>query len=81
MFGGKISNFKSSIRSAKPRGFAENVPFLICITFGETLKAAIVADLAGKKGERFQELIVECNRGQQINFFDDVAQAEWWLTT
>ena len=44
------------------------------------VKAAIVADLDGIKSERFQELIYECNKGNQINFFNDVTAAEKWLT-
>lgn len=45
------------------------------------VKAAIVADLDGIKSERFHELIYECNKGNQINFFSDFAVAERWLTT
>ena len=44
------------------------------------VKAAIVADLDGIKSERFQELIYECNKGNQINFFRDISKAEKWLT-
>ena len=44
------------------------------------VKAAIVADLDGIKSERFQELIHECNKGNQINFFSDFTAAERWLT-
>jgi hypothetical protein len=44
------------------------------------VKAAVVANLEGIKSARFQELVRECNRGTQIHFFEDVAQAEIWLT-
>lgn len=44
------------------------------------VKAAIVADLDGIKSERFQELVYECNKGNQINFFKDATIAEKWLT-
>mgnify|MGYP001818629765 CR=1 FL=1 len=44
------------------------------------VKAAIVADLDGIKSERFRELVGECNRGNQTNFFSEVALAERWLT-
>ena len=44
------------------------------------VKTAIVADLDSIESERFQELIYECNKGSQINFFDNVASAEKWLT-
>jgi hypothetical protein len=44
------------------------------------VKAAIVADLDGIKSKRFQELINECNKGNQINFFRDISKAEEWLT-
>ena len=45
------------------------------------IKTAIVANLSEIKSERFQELIFECNKGNQINFFDDLSTAEQWLTT
>jgi len=44
------------------------------------VKAAIVVDLDGIPSARFHELVLECNRGNQIHFFKDVAQAERWLT-
>jgi Domain of unknown function (DUF4180) len=44
------------------------------------VKAAIVVNLAGIASPRFRELVYECNRGDQVRFFDDVAQAELWLT-
>jgi PadR family transcriptional regulator AphA len=44
------------------------------------VRAAIVANLAAIASPRFQELIYECNKGGQVRFFDDVAQAEEWLT-
>lgn len=44
------------------------------------VKAAVVANLDGIPGARFQELVLECNRGHQIHFFKDMAQAEEWLT-
>jgi len=44
------------------------------------VKTAIVADLDGIKSERFQELIYECNKGNQINFFNHITSAETWLT-
>jgi PadR family transcriptional regulator AphA len=43
------------------------------------VKAAIVVNLAGIKSQRFQELVYECNKGDQVRFFDDVVQAEEWL--
>ena len=43
------------------------------------VKTAIVANVNGIKSERFRELMFECNRGRQINFYDNVAQAEEWL--
>jgi hypothetical protein len=45
------------------------------------VKAAIVADLDGIKSERFQELIYECNKGNEINFFNGITKAEKWLTS
>lgn len=44
------------------------------------VRAAIVADLDGIKSQRFRELIHECNQGDDIHFFDNVSQAEQWLT-
>jgi hypothetical protein len=44
------------------------------------VKTAIVANWEGR-GERFQELVYECNQGNQINFFRDRSKAEMWLTT
>lgn len=44
------------------------------------VKAAIVANLEGIQSTRFQELVRECNRGNQVHFFEDMAQAEMWLT-
>ncbi|MFQ5421258.1 MAG: DUF4180 domain-containing protein [Anaerolineae bacterium] len=43
-------------------------------------KTAVLATLVNIQNERFQELIFECNKGQQINFFDDLTKAEQWLT-
>ena len=43
------------------------------------VKAAIIIDLDGIRNERFQELIYECNKGNQINFFHDISEAEEWL--
>ena len=42
-------------------------------------KAAIVVDMDGIQNQRFRELIYECNKGDEIHFFDNVAQAERWL--
>jgi hypothetical protein len=44
------------------------------------VKAAVVADLDRIPSARFQELVLECNRGNQIHFFQDMAEAEEWLT-
>jgi hypothetical protein len=44
------------------------------------VKAAIVADLDRIRSARFQELVLECNRGNQIHFFQNIAEAEEWLT-
>lgn len=44
------------------------------------VKTAIVADLDGIQSQRFQELIRESNRGDQVNFFRSLAPAEQWLT-
>jgi PadR family transcriptional regulator AphA len=43
------------------------------------VKAAIVADLDNIKSKRFHELVYECNRGNQVNFFHEIPQAEKWL--
>jgi hypothetical protein len=43
------------------------------------VKTAVVADLAAIPSERFHELVYECNKGRQINFFTDFAAAEAWL--
>ena len=45
------------------------------------VKTAVVADLGGIKSPRFQELIWESNKGDQLRFFKDMKQAEKWLTT
>ncbi|MCB8984030.1 MAG: DUF4180 domain-containing protein [Ardenticatenaceae bacterium] len=44
------------------------------------VKTAVVADLAAIPSQRFQELVAECNKGQEINFFTDMAAAKAWLT-
>jgi PadR family transcriptional regulator AphA len=44
------------------------------------VKAAIVLNLAGVSSSRFRELVYECNKGEEVRFFDDVRQAEEWLT-
>ena len=43
------------------------------------VKAAIVAKLDTNKSKRFHELVYECNRSNQLNFFDEIPQAEKWL--
>ncbi|MCP4428950.1 MAG: DUF4180 domain-containing protein [Chloroflexi bacterium] len=43
------------------------------------VKTAVVADLATIKSERFQELAWEFNKGNQVNFFNRVGDAERWL--
>lgn len=45
------------------------------------VKAAIVTNLAAIQSERFKQLISECNKGNWIHFFSDIAKAEEWLTT
>jgi PadR family transcriptional regulator, regulatory protein AphA len=44
------------------------------------VKAAIVVNLEGIASPRFRELIYECNKGDQVRFFDGRVQAEEWLT-
>lgn len=43
------------------------------------VRAAIVADLAGIRSERFHEMVGELRRGTQIRFFEDASEAERWL--
>lgn len=44
------------------------------------IRTAIVADLAGIKSERFQEVIYECNKGKEIHFFNQLKDAEGWFS-
>lgn len=43
-------------------------------------KTAVLVNIPNIQSERFQELIYETNKGEQINFFDDLTKAEQWLT-
>jgi PadR family transcriptional regulator, regulatory protein AphA len=44
------------------------------------VKAAIVVDYNEIASERFRELMSECNKGNQIRFFNNMIVAEKWLT-
>lgn len=44
------------------------------------IKSAIVVDFSKITSQRFRELILECNRGQQLRFFKNVSLAIEWLT-
>lgn len=44
------------------------------------VKTAVVANLSAIPSQRFHELVYECNKGRQINFFPDHRSAETWLT-
>ena len=46
-----------------------------------SIKAAIIISTENIQSQRFQELIFEANKGNHINFFSDVVEAEKWLTT
>ncbi len=43
------------------------------------LKAAVLVSFEKIQNPRFKELIYECNRGQQIRFYEDKPAAEAWL--
>lgn len=43
------------------------------------LRGAAVISFEKIKGERFKELIFECNKGNLFRFFEDKAAAEKWL--
>ncbi|MFN8453056.1 MAG: DUF4180 domain-containing protein [Anaerolineae bacterium] len=43
------------------------------------LKAAVLVSLEKIQSPRFKELTYECNRGQQIRFYEDKSLAEAWL--
>lgn len=43
------------------------------------LKAAVLVSLENIQNPRFKELIYECNRSQQIRFYEDRSLAEAWL--
>ena len=43
------------------------------------VKTAVVVDLTAIPSPRFHELVYECNKGREINFFEDRAAAEKWL--
>ena len=43
------------------------------------VKTAFVMDLSTISSERFQEWANECNRGNEIRFFEDILEAEDWL--
>ncbi len=43
------------------------------------VKAAIIVDLNNIKSKRFHELVYECNKRNQVNFFNEISQAEKWL--
>lgn len=43
------------------------------------LKTAVLVSLDSIQNPRFKELIYECNRGQQIRFYEDKSLAEDWL--
>jgi hypothetical protein len=44
------------------------------------VKTAVVANLPAIPSQRFHELVHECNKGRQINFFTDNHSAASWLT-
>jgi PadR family transcriptional regulator, regulatory protein AphA len=44
------------------------------------VKTAVVANLPAIPSQRFHELVYECNKGSQINFFSDTYSAAAWLT-
>lgn len=44
------------------------------------VRTAIVAELATIPSQRFHEMVSELRRGKQIRFFEDVGEAERWLT-
>lgn len=43
------------------------------------VKTAVVINLTTIPSPRFHELVYECNKGREINFFEDRATAEKWL--
>jgi hypothetical protein len=43
------------------------------------ITAAIVGDFTNVS-QRFREMIGECNRGNQLRFFENIKQATEWLT-
>ena len=43
------------------------------------IKTAFVVDLSTIPSERFQEWAFECNRGNEIRFYEDMLEAEDWL--
>jgi len=43
------------------------------------ITAAIIGDFTNVS-QHFRELIGECNRGNQLRFFEDISQATEWLT-
>ena len=57
-------------------GLAGTIMQLFAIYY---VKAAIIVDLNNIKSKRFHELVYECNRSKQLNFFHEIPQAEKWL--
>ena len=43
------------------------------------IKTAFVVDLSMIPSERFQEWVSECNRRNEIRFYEDILEAEDWL--